>query len=157
MSIPQTVADFIQQKEVKFTIVTHPRSQTSLESAHSAGVSDEKVAKGVLLSERDEFLLAVLPATSELELTTLEIEMDSPLMVTPEENLRKAFSDCAPGAVPALGAAYGIRTVVDNSLADMDDVYFEAGDHRELIHVSGEDFRRLQPDAKFTSFSHPRH
>ncbi len=157
MTIPQTVADFMQEKQVRFTIVTHPSSQTSLESAHSAGVSDEKVAKGVLLSTREKFLLAVLPATRELELTTLELEMDSPLMVTPEENLRKAFGDCAPGAVPALGAAYGIQTVVDDSLADMDDVYFEAGDHRELIHVSGDDFRRLQPDARFTSFSHPRH
>ena len=157
MTIPQTIADFVQQKQIKFTIVNHPKSQTSLESAHSANVNQEKVAKAVLLSDRDEFVLAVLPASHELELTRLENELDTPLMITPEENLVQAFGDCAHGAVPALGAAYGIRTIVDSALADMDEVYFEAGDHTELIHVSGDDFCRLQPKARFVAFSHPRH
>ena len=33
--------------------------------------------------------------------------------------------DCEPGAVPPLGAAYGLDVVVDDSLTDHSDVYFE--------------------------------
>lgn len=156
MSIARTIENFVNDKQVQFTIVSHPKSQTSLGSAHCADVNASKLAKAVLLSGKEQFVLAVLPADRELELETIENELKTTLMITPEENLVQAFGDCARGAVPALGAAYGIPTIIDSSFADMDEVYFEAGDHEELIHVSGGDFHRLQPDARVVQFSHPR-
>jgi hypothetical protein len=60
-------------------------------------------------------------------------------------------ADC----VPALGAAYGLKVVVDDSLAQLSDIYFEAGDHSNLVHVSGTSFQKLMANArhgKFTRF-----
>ncbi len=51
--------------------------------------------------------------------------------------------DCEVGAIPPLGQAYGIRTVVDRQLLDQDDIYFEGGDHRSVVHLKGGSFRRL--------------
>ena len=34
-----------------------------------------------------------------------------------EEQIETLFIDCEPGSVPALGAAYGLNVVVDDSLA----------------------------------------
>jgi Ala-tRNA(Pro) deacylase len=34
------------------------------------------------------------------------------------------------------------------------DVYFEAGDHEALVHVTGEDFLRLMADAPRGEISH---
>jgi Ala-tRNA(Pro) deacylase len=55
--------------------------------------------------------------------------------------------------VPALGAAYGMETLLDDSLAAQDDVYIEGGDHESLIHLSGESFRTLLGQARHGDFS----
>ncbi len=157
MTIPSTITSFVESKNIEFEIVAHRPTQTSLESAHAAHVSGNLVAKGVLLSDRKGYLLAVLPASCELELRELERHLDTPLTLTPEAHLAEAFTDCAYGAVPALGPAYGLRTIVDRTLADAKDVYFEAGDHEELIHVSGDGFRALLSGAEFAQISRRQH
>jgi Ala-tRNA(Pro) deacylase len=43
--------------------------------------------------------------------------------------------------------------VVDPWLCEQTDVYFEGGDHEELIHLAGEDFEELMEDAAFVSCS----
>ncbi len=64
-----------------------------------------------------------------------------------EEEISELFPDCETGAVPVIGAAYGIRTAVDDALEGLDDIYFKDGDHRSLVHVSGDRFHRLMEEA----------
>jgi len=59
-----------------------------------------------------------------------------------------------PGAVPPLGQAFGIETIVDESLFDRDEIYFECGDHCRVVHVTGRDFQKLMADASRGRFSH---
>jgi len=58
------------------------------------------------------------------------------------------FDDCEPGAVPPLGPAYGIETLLDESLTSVADVFFEAGDHELLVHLRGEIFQALLRGAR---------
>jgi Ala-tRNA(Pro) deacylase len=76
-----------------------------------------------------------------------------PLGLATEDEIARLFADCEPGAVPPLGAAYGIECVLDESLVNAPDVYFESGDHRGLIHVSGSDFRKLTTGAEQAAIS----
>jgi len=41
------------------------------------------------------------------------------------------------------GMAYGLAAVVCGQLVDAPEVWFEAGDHKTLVHVSGDAFRTL--------------
>jgi Ala-tRNA(Pro) deacylase len=50
--------------------------------------------------------------------------------------------------VPAVGQAYGLRTLLDSNLLDQPEVYLEAGDHETLVRLGGEDFRALMEDAE---------
>jgi Ala-tRNA(Pro) deacylase len=52
-----------------------------------------------------------------------------------------------------LGQAYGLMVLVDETLLDQDEIYFEAGDHTELVHVSGQDFEALMVHAGHGQFS----
>ena len=61
--------------------------------------------------------------------------------------------DCATGAIPPLGPVYGLDVIVDHSLMGQPEIYFEGGDHRELICVAGRDFPRLLPNALYGTFS----
>jgi len=48
-----------------------------------------------------------------------------------------------------------METLVDDALAEQSDIYFEAGDHEQLIHVSAETFQTLLgDDARHGRFSH---
>ncbi|MGI9277308.1 MAG: YbaK/EbsC family protein, partial [Endozoicomonas sp.] len=67
-----------------------------------------------------------------------------------EKELKELFPDCDSGAVPALGTAYGMNTCWDDELNSVQDVYVEAGNHRELVHMDREQFKQLmrgQPHA----------
>ena len=47
-----------------------------------------------------------------------------------------------------------VYLVLDQSLGDMPDAYFEGGDHESLVHVSGRDFLKLMADAPRRIVSH---
>ena len=55
--------------------------------------------------------------------------------------------------MPPFGNVYELETIVDDSLAEQSEIYFEAGDHEQLIHVSAETFETLMGDAQHTGFS----
>jgi Ala-tRNA(Pro) deacylase len=48
-----------------------------------------------------------------------------------------------------------VPVVLDESFSEEGDVYFEGGDHKTLVHVTGADFRTLLQGAKVARFSHP--
>jgi Ala-tRNA(Pro) deacylase len=76
------------------------------------------------------------------------------LSLAPETSLAPVFRDCESGAIPPLGPAYGMKTIVDDSLFGQPEVYFESGDHRGLIRVGGEEFLALLREAMHGQFAH---
>lgn len=141
--------------DVGFDLVAHPRSLTAGETATKAHVPRHKLAKGVLFCDRDSYTLAAVPSSHRVDPSALAALLGrSELLLASEDELLLMFPDCELGAVPALGAPYGIPTVVDAALLVEPDVYMEAGDHRHLLHVAGNDFRRLMHGAPRGVISH---
>ena len=70
-----------------------------------------------------------------------------------ESELTFLFGDCELGAIPPVGPAYGMVTVVDDSLADQPEIYFEAGDHEKLIHMNQKEFTVLMDNAGHGRFA----
>jgi Ala-tRNA(Pro) deacylase len=157
MGIPATLVEYLDGAGVEYQVVTHPHSESSMRTAEVAHVSGECLAKGVLLKDSDGYVLAVLPATHSVMLSSVQDLLRRPLETAPEMDLRIVFADCEMGAVPALGAAYDLDTIVDESLRDLSKIYFEAGDHEELIAVSGEDFRLLLEKSPYLKFGTHMH
>ncbi|MDH3583297.1 MAG: YbaK/EbsC family protein [Phycisphaerae bacterium] len=54
-----------------------------------------------------------------------------------------AYFDCEVGAMPPFGNLYEIEGFVDPSLAEDEQIAFNAGTHAELIQMSFTDYRRL--------------
>ena len=133
-------------------VVAHPRSDSSIGPADLANVPGDRLVKAVVLKDDDGVLLAVLPSTLSVPIGHLTTELERTLRLADEDELRGLFPDCEPGAVPPLGAAYGVRTIVDDSLEAREDVYFEAGDHEHLVHMSGARFMELLAPARRAHF-----
>ncbi len=98
-------------------------------------------------------MLAVVPASRHIQFEELRRLLGNEVDMANEEQVETLFVDCEPGSVPALGAAYGLKVVVDDSLAQLSDNYFEAGDHSNLVHVSGTSFQKLMANARHGRFT----
>jgi Ala-tRNA(Pro) deacylase len=156
MSIAATVYSALDRNAVEYDILNHPHSATSSQTAETAHVSGEQVAKAVLLKDSQGYVLAVLPATFDIELEVVSKELQRRLEFATEDELEHLFFDCERGAIPPLGPAYGLPTVVDDVLCEQREIYFEAGDHEGLLLVSEPAFEKLVGDAEFFRFSSHR-
>jgi Ala-tRNA(Pro) deacylase len=47
-----------------------------------------------------------------------------------------------------------MQTVLDDRLVGLPHIYFEAGDHEDLVRVDGEQFIRLMKEAQHGQFSY---
>ncbi|WP_346838789.1 YbaK/EbsC family protein [Microbulbifer sp. SAOS-129_SWC] len=144
MTMAATVSQFLNDHSVHYRVIPHTHSATSRESAHAASVREDQVAKGILLKDQLGLVMAVIPASSSLDLRAVHDETGrNQLEMVPESELGKTFPDCELGALPPIGPAYGLTTLVDSSLGRCDTVYFESGDHEELVAMDGREFDQL--------------
>ena len=156
MTISATVQRYLQDRGVRYEVLTHPLTASSSETAQSAHVSGDRIAKTVVLRDGDAadgYLLAVIPASHHLSLDLLQGWLGRPVELASEQEIGKLFPDCDLGAIPPLGEAYGLDVVLDDSLAGRDEVCFEGGDHRTLIKIAGAGFRQLMASARHGRFS----
>lgn len=153
MAIASRVVNYLVEQAADFDVLSHPHSSTSLETAQLAHVPGDRIAKSVVLEDDRGYLLAVLPASCKVDLGEIHRQTRRNLGLATEYELGALFDDCEPGAVPPFGNVYNLETIVDDTLAEQSDIYFEAGDHEQLIHVSGETFETLMGEAEYTGFS----
>ncbi|TCK17255.1 Ala-tRNA(Pro) deacylase [Thiogranum longum] len=153
MAMANRVVNYLLEQDVDFDLLDHPHSATSMESAQLAHISGDRIAKSVVLEDERGYLLVVVPASCRVDLGELHRLTRRNLGLATEYELGALFEDCEPGAVPPLGPAYDLETIVDETLAEQPDIYFEAGDHEQLVHVSGETFETLLGEAQHTDCS----
>jgi Ala-tRNA(Pro) deacylase len=121
------------------------------EVAHVPGV---QLAKSVLLEDEQGYLMAVIPSTHRLDLGKLHHQLNRMVGLAVEREVTELFRDCDPGAIPALGTAYHVEAIIDDELLQQPDVYFEAGDHEALVHVSGRTFGNMMAGVAHGRFAH---
>jgi Ala-tRNA(Pro) deacylase len=153
MTIAATQQRYLVQRNVHYDLMLHPHTGSSHETAQAAHVPEDHIAKAVVIKDAAGYAIVVIPASHQLRLKHLRHELQRDFQLVPEDELALLFDDCEPGAVPPLGPAYGIETLLDNALTSLSDVYFEAGDHEQLVHLSGDEFQSLLGGARCGYFS----
>lgn len=154
MAIASTIEEFLKSHGVAYDLIRHPRSVSSMRTAQVAHIPGDQLAKSVLLEDEDGYLLAIIPSTHRIDLGKLHHQLNRRMGLAIEKEVTELFSDCDPGAIPAIGAAYRIDTIIDESLLQQADVYFEAGDHEALVHVKGPAFGAMMTGAAHGRFTH---
>lgn len=155
MGIANTLKQFLDNHGVDYELVSHRPTPSANRTAEAAHIPGDRIAKAVLLEDSGHYLLAVLPATRRLHLGRLHHLEGEFVSLATEDEVTEVFTDCARGAVPAIGPAYGLDTLLDDSLAWQQDIYFEAGDHESLVHLRGETFQALLGAPRHGDLSHP--
>lgn len=154
MTIAKTVEDYLQQNRIAYDVVPHPHTSSTRGTVQTAHVPADRVAKAVVLHDDSGYVMAVVPGSRHVSVKTLSKKLGRELSLAEEGSLVPVFKDCEVGAIPPLGPAYGMETIVDDSLVGQPEIYFEAGDHEELIRVKGEQFLSLLREARHGQFTH---
>lgn len=153
MAIPSTVKNYLEKNQLDYDLVAHRHTTSSLETAATSHIAADSIAKGVILKDANGFVLAVLPAANHLDLKLIEDRLLRRLELATENEFRGMFPDCQLGAIPALGSAYNIDTIVDDELLTQSEIFFEAGNHEQLVHISEPQFERLMSGSNYSHFS----
>jgi Ala-tRNA(Pro) deacylase len=154
MTMARTIKTFLESRDVDYELVEHPRSTTSMQTAELAHIPGDRLAKSVLLEDEAGYLMAVIPSTHRVDLGKLHRQLNRRVGLAIEKEVAELFGDCDPGAIPAIGAAYQVEAIVDDSLLSQPDIYFEAGDHEALVHMSGKQFGALMAGVPHGGFTH---
>jgi len=153
MTIAPTLQRHLGEQKVDYDVLPHEPTMSSMRTAEACHVSGDRFAKGVVLRDGSGYWLAVLPASHQIRLPDLEKHLGCHLEFATEPEVEQLFRDCERGAVPPLGSCYGLDMIVDESIKEQPDVYFEAGDHATLVHMKRDNFAKLTSNARRARFS----
>jgi Ala-tRNA(Pro) deacylase len=136
--------EFLDSHGVKYISITHSRAYTAQEVAASAHIRGKEFAKTVMVKLDGKMAMAVLPATRRVDLDALKQAAGAQRAeLATEQEFQYMFPECETGAMPPFGNLYGMAVYADSSLAEDEEIAFNAGSHVEVIRMSYEDFERL--------------
>ena len=102
------VKEYLDSKGVAFQILHHAHSFGAKELAENLEVSEEVVAKPVLLRADNgyAYVVAIIPGDSRVDLNKVSQAMQgSVLEVADMEDVAQHCPDCEPGVLPPFGSA----------------------------------------------------
>lgn len=137
--------DYLDQHEKKYIVIKHSKAFTAQEVAASAHIPGKEMAKTVIVKVDGDYKMAVLPSTHDVDFDAIKkaLNADDVALAT-EDEFESMFPDCEVGAMPPFGDLYDMETLVATSLAEDDQIAFNAGTHKELVKMSYQDFEDLE-------------
>lgn len=144
MAIVRRLEKLFTERRVKWQVLPHREAFTAPQVAQTSHVPGRLLAKVVVVHEATgTFLMAVVPATDHVDLGTLIYMTGRSIdRLATEHEMSWLFPDCEVGAMPPFGRLYDMEMYVDSVFHDHDDIWFQAGNHHEVVRMSFGDFRK---------------
>lgn len=144
MSIARRVKTYLDEEGVAYEHSEHPPAFTAQEVAAAEHVPGKELAKTVMLTDGEAFVMAVLPATRRIALDDLREVAGLPDLRLAEENeFAGLFPNVETGAMAPFGNLYDVPVFVDQALREDESITFNAGTHTDTIRMAYADFERL--------------
>ena len=135
--------EFLDSHNIKYVTISHSVAYTSQGIAALTHIPGRELAKTVMVKIDGTLAMAVLTASSQVDLSRLSRAAGgNHAVLSSEQEFKDRFPDCETGAMPRSGNLYDLR-VSDESLRHNKEVAFNAGSHRELVRMAWDDFKKL--------------
>ena len=141
------IQDFLGRNNVPFDVLPHYETYQAQRMAQAVHVSGHQVAKTVLLriGEPKEYVVVVLPANLIIDFKkAMEVFGVDQVELATEREISLRCPDCDVGALPPFGSHYEMKTAIDQSLAQEDEIVFEGNLHSEAIRMKYKDYVQLE-------------
>ena len=144
MPLTDRLRSFLDSHHAEYTLSSHATAFTAREVAAAEHLPTREVAKSVVVFGDGEYYMIVIPANRLLDFREVRLALGlSQVRLAMEDELSKLFADCELGAMPPVGSLYNMPVYLDSALAAEDTIAFNAGTHKEVIHMRTADFRKL--------------
>jgi len=136
--------EFLDNSLVAYEVLNHPVAFTAQQLAAVQHVKGKQLAKVVVARSGSEFMMIVLPAPHHVGLHRARAATGrQDLEIARESEFASLFAGCEPGAMPPFGNLYNVPVWVDESLAQDEEIVFNACTHTQAIKMKYSDFARL--------------
>lgn len=153
--VPMRVAQFLEeQQHVRYETIVHPPAFTAQKRARFLHISGKQVAKAVLLAGPEDFFLAILPSTQQIDMNALCKALGGPVRVADAREIAEVFCDCEWGVVVPFGTLYGLPTILEVSIDAEALLVFESDTHAEAIRMRCRDFEQLEKPMRLAFAQH---
>lgn len=142
-----SIVEYLHSHRVRFETLLHRPASAATKLAQSVHVPGRGVAKTVLVKAGDRHYLAVLPATSRIDLDRLGEVLGLPassVSLAASADLCRFFGDCEPGVIPPFGRLYGLTTLVDTSLSGSAEIVIPANQRHLGLRMRYRDFEAVE-------------
>ena len=132
---------FLDENKIKYVSIQHSSAYTAQEIAAIAHIPGKDLAKTVIIKIDGKMAMAVLPASYKVSFDNLKDTLGvKEVRLAYEQEFMDKFPDCEVGAMPPFGNIYGMDVFVAETLAENEEIAFNACNHTELIKMSFGDF-----------------
>jgi Ala-tRNA(Pro) deacylase len=135
---------WLAEQRVAFERLQHAPAYTAQRRAHYLHVPGRQLVKSVLLRGPGGYMVAVLPATLQVDLRRLEKALGGPVSLAGRHEVPELFRDCEWGGLTPFGSLYGLTTLLEDGLDSETPIVFEAHRHGEAIRMRCGDYERLE-------------
>jgi Ala-tRNA(Pro) deacylase len=144
MALLEKLRVFLDENHAEYTHTEHPLVYTAREVASAEHLPTREVAKVVVVFGDNGYHMMVVPANKLVDFQEVRLTLGfTHARMATEEELGRLFPDCELGAMPPVGNLYGVPVYLDSSLAGEDTITFNAGTHRDTVHMKTADYRKL--------------
>lgn len=144
MPLSKKLKAFLDEKQIRYITLHHSPAYTAQELAAATHIAGHRWAKTVIVDADGREAMAVLPATERLDLDALATVLAAKAVrLAAEKEFRDRFPDCELGAMPPFGNLFGMVVVISPSLAEDEEICFNAGSHQVAFKMAFADFKGL--------------
>jgi len=136
--------EYLDRNCIVYSHSIHSVAFTAIEVASAERMPAHNVVKTVVYFGDNGFGMAVVPADYIVDFAKVRRLMGlSFVRLASEAELASLFPDSELGAMPPFANEVEMPVLVDENVATVEFIAFNAGTHRDVIHTSFADFRRL--------------
>lgn len=144
MSTLQNCLRYLDNHGIRYAHTTHSLAYTAKEVAAAEHVPAHRMSKTVICHDKSGYAMVVVPADSYVDLEQLRTAIGVPMLcITEESDLYSLFPESELGAMPPLGPLFNLRVYLDRGVANQEFIAFNAGTHRDVVHMRVADFKHL--------------
>ncbi len=143
MTVFDQIINLLDAEGVEYRALEHEPVRTSEQAAEVRGTPLERGAKALVLDTGQGYVMAVISAARKVDFKALKQFLGTKRvqMARPEQVLEA--TGCEPGGVPPFGNLFGLRVLVDPSIAEQELIDFNAGERTRSIEMRADDYLRL--------------
>jgi len=140
MAIPKKLLTYLDKAKIKYKIVRHKTVYTAYDAAQTLGAKLGEIAKTLVIKADKIYLLAVLPASHNLDLGKLKKIVKAKKVEITKEGIMKKIFKIKPGAITPFGEIYKVPIYIDKGILRAKKIIAGAGTFEESVVMTAKNF-----------------